>query len=199
MYEFDVERLFNRQAPAVLPDIARESRALGFDRQSEIRVGHLVRFLAATKPAGRFLEIGTGTGFGSAWLLDGMDQSSTLTSIEARLECSSIAQKYLGSDPRATFLVGDGDEFLMNAQAASYDLIFADAPPGKRDYPQRAFRLLKPGGIYVGDDMMPQDDWFPEYYPEAERMVNGLAAVPGMRTVGLDWSTGVVLMTKDPR
>lgn len=199
MYEFDVERLFNRRAPDVLPEILRESSALGFDRGSATEIGHLVRFLAATKPAGRFLEIGTGAGHGTAWILDGMDKSSTLTSIEVRQECSLIAQKYLGSDPRVTFVVGDGDAFLESSEAASYDLIFADSPPGKRDYPERALRLLKPGGIYVGDDMMPQDDWFDEYFPEAEKMVNGLAAVPDTLTVGMHWSTGVVLITNDLR
>jgi hypothetical protein len=38
--------------------------------------GLFLRTLAASKPAGRFLELGTGTGVATAWLLDGMDHAS---------------------------------------------------------------------------------------------------------------------------
>jgi len=42
----------------------------------------MLRTLAASKPGGRFLELGTGTGIATAWLLEGMDERSTLISID---------------------------------------------------------------------------------------------------------------------
>ena len=58
--------------PAVLRQLERESEAIGFRLASEARTGTLLRTLAASKPAGALLELGTGTGVGTAWLLDGM-------------------------------------------------------------------------------------------------------------------------------
>jgi len=43
-----------------------ESEELGFTMGSEPRTGALLRTLAASKPGGRFLELGTGTGVGRA-------------------------------------------------------------------------------------------------------------------------------------
>src|SRR5262245_12034152 len=58
--------------PTVLPAILGDTAAHGFGMASEHRVGALLRVLAASRPAGRVLELGTGTGVGAAWLLEGM-------------------------------------------------------------------------------------------------------------------------------
>jgi predicted O-methyltransferase YrrM len=49
---------------------------------SEPRTGSLLRTLAAAKPKGRFLELGTGTGIATAWLPAGMDAGSMLTTVD---------------------------------------------------------------------------------------------------------------------
>jgi predicted O-methyltransferase YrrM len=50
------------RAPQILEAIARDSAAIGFAMASEPQTGSLLRTLAASKPGGRLLEIGTGTG-----------------------------------------------------------------------------------------------------------------------------------------
>jgi SAM-dependent methyltransferase len=50
--------------PTALEAILRETADLGFSMASESQTGSLLRTLAASKPAGRFLELGTGTGVG---------------------------------------------------------------------------------------------------------------------------------------
>jgi predicted O-methyltransferase YrrM len=45
--------------PTALPDIERETVALGFDMPSQRRTGAFLRTLAASKPAGRLLELGS--------------------------------------------------------------------------------------------------------------------------------------------
>ncbi|MFN8560327.1 MAG: class I SAM-dependent methyltransferase [Anaerolineae bacterium] len=64
------------------------------------------------KPGGSLLEIGTGAGVGTCWLLDGMDASATLITVELDAQMSTIARQYLGSDSRATFITGDAEDFL---------------------------------------------------------------------------------------
>ncbi len=70
------------QPPAVLADIERATRAIGFDMASDAKFGSLLRSLAASKPKSALLELGTGTGMATAWLLDGMDPDSTLLTLD---------------------------------------------------------------------------------------------------------------------
>src|SRR3989442_13544482 len=92
-----------RQVPAVVDAIRRDTRQLGFTMASEPQTGSLLRTLAASKPSGRFLELGTRTGVGTAWLLAGMDERSRLRSAENRARGLEVARRHLGPEPRVTF------------------------------------------------------------------------------------------------
>src|SRR5947209_2998771 len=63
--------------PVTLDALLRRTRELGLDAACESRTGGLLCVLAASKPGGRLLELGTGTGVGTAWLLDGMDSAAS--------------------------------------------------------------------------------------------------------------------------
>ena len=65
------------QKPEVLDAIRKDTEELGFTMASEPKTGALLAVLAASKPRGRFLELGTGTGLGTAWLLSGMDADAS--------------------------------------------------------------------------------------------------------------------------
>jgi predicted O-methyltransferase YrrM len=69
---------------------------------SETQTGSIIRLLAAAKPGGRFLELGTGTGIATAWLLNGMDSGSQLDSVDNDPQALAVARRHLGGDPRAT-------------------------------------------------------------------------------------------------
>jgi predicted O-methyltransferase YrrM len=68
--------------PHALAAIQSDTDEIGFQLASERKTGSLLRVLAASKPGGRFLELGTGTGVGTAWLLAGMDRGSRLVSVD---------------------------------------------------------------------------------------------------------------------
>lgn len=74
------------------------------------RTGSLLTVLAAARPGGRILELGTGVGEGAAWLLSGMDPNSQLISVELDAAVQAIARAELESDPRTTFITGDGGQ-----------------------------------------------------------------------------------------
>ena len=110
-------------------------------------------------PGGEILEIGTGTGLSLAFILDGMDDSSTVTTIDNAEEFQAVARNYFGFDERITFYNGDGNDWLRMNSDAKFDLIFADAWPGKYMMLEETLAMLKPGGIYFIDDMNPQPNW----------------------------------------
>eukprot|EP01030_Chromulinospumella_sphaerica_P015187 gene15187-14984_t len=145
--------------PPQWPALARRTAEIGFDMPSEPAGGAFLRMLAASKPGGRLLELGTGTGLATAWLLDGMDAAARLVSIDNDDGVQAPARDLLGEDARVRFVTGDGLAYIRAQPAASFDLIFADAWPGKYEGLEDALALLAPGGLYIGDDMLPQPNW----------------------------------------
>ncbi|WP_448603306.1 hypothetical protein [Thermoleptolyngbya sp.] len=82
----------NLNPPAVVAAILAYTAALDFQMLSEPLTGVLLRSLCASKPGGRFLELGTGTGAATAWMLDGMDAQSTLLTVDCEAALVAIAQ-----------------------------------------------------------------------------------------------------------
>src|SRR5688572_5918737 len=106
------------------------SREIDFAMNSDVLTGALLRTLAASKPGGAALELGTGCGLGTCWLLDGLDASSSLVSVDIDARVQSVAAAELGGDPRLTLVLRDGGEFLETCDQ-HFDVIYADALPGK--------------------------------------------------------------------
>lgn len=148
--------------------------ARGWDFGIHPRAGQLLATLAASKPGGRLLELGTGYGLGSAWLLEGMDRGARLWSVDT-VVCD-LPHVLLGSDPRYRFVHEDAAAFLKRPALEPYDLIFADAPPGKLRDVDLALDAVAVGGIYFADDL--DFDAGPERASALEHLQNRLAARP---------------------
>jgi predicted O-methyltransferase YrrM len=152
--------------------------------------------LAVLKPAARFLELGSGTGLSTAWLLDGMDSKSCLTTVDNDESLLSILKRNLGTDPRLTVVCSDGDEFLRSIRGERFDFIFADTWAGKYRLLHEAFELLNPAGLYVIDDMLPQPNWPKGHAEKVASLVATLEAMEGYRVTKLSWASGVILVSK---
>ncbi|APJ05183.1 hypothetical protein AXG55_12170 [Silvanigrella aquatica] len=174
--------------------ISNRTKELGFDMASRPQTGALLRVLAASKPKGTFLEIGTGTGFGTAWLLEGMDADSKLISVESDAKVQSVAKEAFQRDTRLELVYENGAKFLKKQAPNSFDMIFADAFPGKYELLKETLELLKPGGLYVVDDMLPQIDWPADHYPLAKGVLENLKKLNNVTSVGLHWSSGLILL-----
>jgi predicted O-methyltransferase YrrM len=184
--------------PPALGPIQQTTEANGFTMASDVRTGALLRTLAASKLRGSFLELGTGTGVATAWLLDGMDPESTLLTVDNDDAVVSVARRHLGEDPRVTFVVSDGADYLRNlvADPKRFDLVFADAWPGKYTHLEQGLQLVKVGGIYVVDDMLPQPNWPDDHPPRVTALTRTLLSHPDLLASALDWSTGIIIATK---
>ncbi len=182
--------------PASLAEISEQTSLAKFPMASEPLVGALLRTLAASKPSGRFLELGTGTGIATAWLLDGMDAASKLVSVDTDPAVQRVAREYLAHDVRLRLVNADGLEFLRGEAPASFDLVFADAMPGKYDGLEDALAVVKPGGFYVIDDMLQQPNWPEGHGEKVPVLMDQLAARPDFRILPLVWASGVVVAVR---
>lgn len=182
--------------PPTLPAILERTASLAFPMPSEPRTGALLRVLSASKPAGRLLELGTGTGLSTAWLLDGMHPNATLVSVDIDPQVQAVARDILGGDPRLEIVTADAASFLRRQADASFDLIFADAMPGKYELLDETLALLRPGGLYVVDDMLPQANWPQGHAPKVPQLIADLAGRTAFRMVSVPWSSGLVIVAR---
>lgn len=184
--------------PKQLEAIERDAADIGFGMGSDRLTGALLRALAASKPTSFFLELGTGTGLSTAWILDGMSPCSTLLSCDNDKRCVDVARRHLRRDARVTFYCEDGAEFLAGLKGRTFNFIFADTWPGKYDHLDEALALLNPGGLYVIDDMLPQPNWPEGHDRKVAALLEELDARKDLTLVRMSWSTGIVIATKLP-
>jgi len=183
------------QLPPQYEAILAKSRDLQFTMNSDVLTGDLLRTLVSAKPGGRVLELGTGCGLGTCWLLDAMDREARLVSVDNDARVQAIARDVLGHDPRVLFHHEDGGTFLERCRD-SFDLIYADAWPGKYSHLDEALERLAAGGIYVIDDLLPQPNWPANHEVNVASLIERLAALEGFQWTSLEWSTGVGLLVR---
>ena len=180
----------------MINNIEKAGDDIGFEQKSDRKVGALLATLCASKPNGTFLELGTGCGLSTVWMAKGMDAMSRLISVDNDAKVMDVAKMHLEKDERITFICKQGEEVIDGMENNSVDLIFADTWPGKYHYLEEALSLLKVGGIYVIDDMLPQENWPEGHADKVEALVNHLKQRDDFNVVQLDWATGVVMATK---
>ena len=183
------------RGPAVLEAIRRDAERVGFTLASEPQAGSFLRALAASKPGGQMLELGTGAGVGTTWLLSGMDAASRLVSVDTNPEVVEIARRHVGHDSRVTFHLGDGGTFLEQCRQ-QFDVIFADAWPGKFTHLDLALSLLRVGGVYFIDDLLPQSNWPEGHAPKVQALIADLEHRPGFVVTKLAWSSGLMMLVR---
>lgn len=179
-----------------LSALAVETKALGFDMASDPSVGSLLRTLTGSKPGGTCLELGTGTGLSTAWMLAGLSAESRLVSVDKERKFQEVARRHLGSDPRLTLCCEDAEDFVQALGPQQFDLIFADTWVGKFKLLDETLALLTPGGMYVVDDLLPQPNWPAGHQSTVDAFVADMARREAIRVVSLDWATGVMIATR---
>lgn len=181
--------------PSQYNAIAAASRQLDFDMASDMYTGSLLKTLAASKAGARILELGTGSGLATSWILAGMDKNARLISVENNEVLLSVAQENL-QNSQVQFVLEDGYAWLKAYKDESFDLVFADAMPGKYDLFEEAFALLKIGGFYIIDDMLPQANWPVGHADRVAAFISHLENRKDVVLTKLNWSTGIIIAVK---
>lgn len=136
-----------------------------FERSSTLEIGRLLAVLVAARPRGRFAEIGTGCGVGSAWVADALGPEASLVTVELDDDRAAAASRLFADYPNVRVLHGDWHEVLP--PEAPFDLLFFDGGHWKRgDVPaesKQALSLVAPGGVVVIDDLTPESFWPKEW------------------------------------
>jgi predicted O-methyltransferase YrrM len=175
--------------------IKKATSELQFNMASDLYTGSLLKTLAASKPSGRFLELGTGTGLATAWILAELDDKSSLLTIENNALLIDVAKKYI-NDSKVEFVLADGYEWISNYKGEKFDLIFADAMPGKYDLFDETIDMLKSSGLYIIDYMLPQPNWPAGHNEKVASLINHLEKRDDLSFTKMNWSTGIIIVSK---
>ena len=186
----------NQQFPPAYNDIAEATKIVGFTMSSDVLTCSLLRTLAATKPSGKFLELGTGTGLSTSWILDGMDNDSSLVSIDNEPGFLKIAERFLANDSRLNLFAMDGGKWIEDNKQQKFDFIFADTWHGKYLLLDEVLSMLNKGGIYIIDDMLPQPNWPDGHHEKVIKLISYLETRKDLLLTKQVWTTGIIIAVK---
>jgi predicted O-methyltransferase YrrM len=186
----------NQPFPKAYSAIDEVTKLSGFTMASDVLTCSLLRTLAGTKPAGKFLELGTGTGLSTAWILEGMDEEATLVSIDNDASFLEIAQIFLGDDKRLDLILTDGGEWVDQNKHQKFDYIFADTWHGKYLLLDEVLAMLNKGGLYIIDDMLPQPNWPEGHDKKAIALIDCLEKREDLLLTKQVWATGIIVAVK---
>lgn len=191
-----MEDIITSGMPKSYNQILKKSEEIGFTMPSDLYIGSFLRTLIASKPSGNFLELGTGLGLSLSWMIEGMDANSKVVSVDNDPKLIEIANGFFGEKENVEIICADGNEWIPQNSDAKFDLIFADAWPGKFDLLEEALGLLKTGGYYIIDDLNPQDNWPEGHDQKVDKLLKTLESRSDLVLTKMNWSTGLVLVTK---
>ncbi|HTJ34446.1 MAG TPA: class I SAM-dependent methyltransferase [Dactylosporangium sp.] len=173
----------------------------GFELSVEAPVGRLLSTLAAALPPGaRVLELGTGVGVGTAWLVSGLLPRTDVSIVSVELDPATAALAAQGEWPDFVELrVGDALELVSQAAAeGGFDLIFADAAGGKTVGLEHTLARLNPRGTLVVDDMREVEGWPEDFKIRQNGVRRTILDHPDLVCVELDHGSGVIIGVRRP-
>ncbi len=182
--------------PEQYQQLQQQAELIGFDMPSDMLIGSLLKTLIATKPQARVLELGTGIGLSLSWMLAGLDGGSEIISIDNDPELIRIAKENFKTNTKLKLFCEDAASWITKYKGPQFDLVFADAWPGKYSELDALLAHIKIGGLYVIDDMLPQSNWPTGHDKKATALVAELEQREDLVLTKMNWSTGIIVATK---
>jgi predicted O-methyltransferase YrrM len=108
----------------------------------------------------------------------------------------SIAKGHFGNDDRVELVCEDGTRWIKNYKGETFDLVFADAWPGKYSEIDEVLDLVSLGGIYIIDDMSPQPNWPKGHDKNVDSLVTYLESRTDFNLTKMNWSTGLIVAVR---
>jgi demethylmenaquinone methyltransferase/2-methoxy-6-polyprenyl-1,4-benzoquinol methylase len=182
--------------PPLVAQASANALRCGFTLSCDPDVGRLLAVLAAAVPAGgRILELGTGAGVGTAWLVHGLADRSDVELITCECDPGTAAVAAQMRWPGfARLVVGDATD--VTRASGSFDLVFADAQGGKWEGLATTIAALRPGGHLLVDDMAPSRFADAVHATKVREVRESLISHPGLLSVVIGWSSGLILSTR---
>ncbi len=154
--------------PEVLQKLAKETLALGSASAMQISwlqacfMQNIVRMCGAKKT----IEIGVFTGYSTLATALALPDGGTITALDVDKSWTDVGKKYwhkagVGNkiDLHIAPAIESLDGLINDGLSGSYDMVFIDADkPSMSKYLDRAYHLLRRGGVVVADNVLWGED-----------------------------------------
>jgi predicted O-methyltransferase YrrM len=197
----EIERYLGRWAVCHDP-VLLEMEGLAAERGFPIvgpQVGRLLSMLVRAGGSRQVLELGSGFGYSAWWFANAVGPEGRVVLTEGSQSNADLARDFLsraGLGDRVEIRVGDALELALEYDGP-FDIVFNDID--KQDYPRSlplALERLRPGGLFVSDNMLWQGRVLDEHEPDATTrgvldLTRALYAEPGIETTIVPVRDGV--------
>lgn len=93
-------------------------------------------------------------------------------------------------------MVDDAARWLDAYDGPPFDLAFVDWRVGKFEHRDVLVAHLAPGGLYVGDDLLPQPTWPDGHGQRVERFLAEIVEEDALVVTLMDWASGLVVAAR---
>ena len=142
-----------------IPDLVQVSKSLAekneFTNFCTDEVGRLLAVLVGQIKVGKILEIGTGFGVGSSWILSAINPSVHFLSVDNCIDKITQTSQNI-HHKQGEFVYGDWKEIRNRGP---FQFIFVDAAIAKEVEGEKVIDMLDIGGMIFMDDFTPEEHW----------------------------------------
>ena len=155
--KFDVAQFSDSYLPEDPHQSAARERGVELGAQDTTPgAGAYLRYIAELISAQSVVEIGTGSGVGTLWLLKGVINSGVITTIDPEVQHIQVAKQVLNdadiAPNRYRLITSDYLDVMRKLADRAYDLVvFRGNPEDIFDVIDEAHRILRTGGILAID------------------------------------------------
>jgi caffeoyl-CoA O-methyltransferase len=123
--------------------------------------GQFLKMLVRLTGARRILEIGMFTGYSALMMAEGLPEDGRIITCDVNPKAEAIASRYFGESPhghKIEIRMGPALETIRTLSGLldrPLDMVFIDADKSNySNYYDACFPLLKPGGLFVADNVL---------------------------------------------
>jgi len=138
----------------------------GFDNSCSDEAGRLLSVLVGQIQQGKILEVGTGFGVGSSWILSTISPTVQFISVDNSKEKIDETSKNI-NHIQAEFIYGDWKEVMAKGP---FQFIFADAAAAKTLEGELLYNTLDIGGMLFMDDFTPEEHFPKEWKGKPDKV-----------------------------
>lgn len=181
-----------------VPKLVQSSKILaqrnGFESSCSDEAGRLLSILAAQVTQGGILEVGTGYGVGSSWILSSIAPTVKFITVDNSKEKIEATANHI-RHKQAEFICGDWKEVIAKGP---FQFIFADAAAAKTIEGELLFNTLSIGGMLFMDDFTPEEHFPKEWLGKPDKVREYWLNHSGLRAteIYLSSTSSAILATK---
>lgn len=140
--------------PSLVQRAENLAEQMNYSDSTSREVGRLLQLLASQFLSGVLVEIGTGCGVASAWIISALAPGASFFTVEANVARAAAARALFDAYPNVHVVHGEWRQLLRMGQ---FSMLYAGMEGPRLNEPERFLQTLRPGGLMLLDRLRPAE------------------------------------------